>query len=158
MNETTDKEKTGNLPASIYCGIPGHSGFVAAHNYLQKKQRKDENTSCLVQRNPSDFQHPIHVPPPRYAAPLPFADIFYPSTFSQDMHVRDEECTHDYCPVSPVPGKNSNQHLRCYSTKRVYIWGNILHKLFDETTLWFLLLSNRAALSLGLLNCQLHCE
>ena len=31
--------------------------------------------------------------------------------------------SHYYCLVSPVPGKNSNQHLRCYSTKRVYIWG-----------------------------------
>ncbi|MDZ3865039.1 hypothetical protein T3F96_23055 [Escherichia coli] len=40
MDETTDKEKVGNLPASIYCGIPSHSGFVATHNYLQRNKEK----------------------------------------------------------------------------------------------------------------------
>ncbi|EFB9885970.1 hypothetical protein [Escherichia coli] len=116
MDETTDKEKAGNPPACIYCGSSGHSGFVAAHNYLLR----DKETMKI---KPSGTKKSSRLPiphtraPPRHAAPLPFADIFYPSIFSQDMHVRDEEYTHDYCPVSPVPGKNSNQHLHCYSTK-----------------------------------------
>ncbi|EFD8923143.1 hypothetical protein [Escherichia sp. WS1118] len=92
MDETTDKEKVGNLPASIYCGIPSHSGFVATHNYLQRNKEKMKIQAVWYKEIHQTSNTPYMCPPPRYAAPLPFADIFYPSIFSQDMHVRDEEC------------------------------------------------------------------